>query len=278
MDISDNNAGQKQVAVKTTEFQDYKDPTRLFNAQATELDLIRSISQELKRPDVISNAMATFVRNVIQKLKNDQHISLTDLLRNRIALTKCIRQALDNAHEIAMSETYQQQLELACCDTDNVQTFKFDPNIYEARRTYAPSTGRVFEKHYYPVIDDLRRYTATGNVAEEYQCAEAIELTADVDVWVRNIPNKENAFSLPLPGGKHFYPDFIAHLKDGRVLVVEYKGDSLVTADDAKMKKFVGDVWEKNSGGKGLFLMAVKKDDQGRCVFEQIADKIFLPA
>ena len=104
------------------------------------------------------------------------------------------------------------------------------------------------------------------------------ELTADVDVWVRNIPNKENAFSLPLPGGKHFYPDFVAHLKDGRVLVVEYKGDSLVTADDAKMKKIVGDVWEKNSGGKGLFLMAVKKDAQGRCVFEQIADKIIRSA
>lgn len=277
MDVSDNS-GQKQVSVKTTEFQDYKDPSRLFNAQITELDLIRSISQELKRPDVIPNAMTSFVRNVIQMLKNDQHISLTDMLRNRIALAKCIRQALDNAHEIAMLETYQQQLELACCDTDNVQTFRFDPNIYEARRTYEPSTGRVFEKHYYPVIDDLRRYTAAGNVTEEYQCAEAIELTAEVDVWVRNIPNKENAFSLPLPGGRHFYPDFIAHLKDGRVLVVEYKGDSLVTADDAKMKKIVGDVWEKNSGGKGLFLMAVKKDDQGRCVFEQIADKIFQSA
>lgn len=278
MDVSDNNDGLKQVAVKTTEFQNYKESSRLFNAKATEFDLIRSISQELKRPDVISNAMAIFVRNVIQKLKNDQNISLTDLLRNRIALTKCIRQALNNAHEIAMLETYQQQLELACCDTDNVQTFRFDPNIYEARRAYDPSTGRVFEKHYYPVIDDLRRYTASGNVAEEYQCAEAIELTADVDVWVRNIPNKENAFSLPMPGGKHFYPDFIAHLKDGRVLVVEYKGDSLVTANDAKMKKIVGDVWEKNSGGKGLFLMAVKKDDQGRCVFEQIADKIFQSA
>lgn len=278
MDIADSNGGQKQVSVRTTEFQDYKEPSRLFNAQVTEFDLIRSISQELKRPDVISNAMANFVRNVIQMLKTDQHISLTDMLRNRIALAKCIRQALDNAHEIAMLETYQQQLELACCDTENVQTFRFDPNIYEARRTYDPSTGRVFEKHYYPVIDDLRRDTASGNVAEEYQCAEAIELTADVDVWVRNIPNKENAFSLPLPGGKHFYPDFVAHLKDGRVLVVEYKGDSLVTADDAKMKKIVGDVWEKNSGGKGLFLMAVKKDAQGRCVFEQIADKIIRSA
>ena len=92
--------------------------------------------------------MANFVRNVIQMLKTDQYISLTDMLRNRIALAKCIRQALDNAHEKAMLETYQQQLELACCDTENVQTFRFDPNIYEARRTYDPSTGRVFEKHY----------------------------------------------------------------------------------------------------------------------------------
>ena len=106
------------------------------------------------------------------------------------------------------------------------------------------------------------------------------ELTADVDVWVRNIPNKENAFSLPMPGGKHFYLDFIAHLKDGRVLVVEYKGDSLVTADDAKKKssakfgKEIAEEWDFSSWLSRKMIWGVVSSSKSPTRFFGLLDQV----
>lgn len=66
----------------------------------------------------------------------------------------------------------------------------------------------------------------------------------------------------------------MAETLDGRVLVVEYRGKDYATNDDSKEKRLLGEVWEKNSGGKALFLMAVKKDERGRNVHEQIRGTI----
>ena len=92
--------------------------------------------------------------------------------------------------------------------------------------------------------------------------------------WVRNV-EKEPRFSFWLPTATdYFYPDFIFQLVDGRLLVVEYKGEPYKTNDDSREKMQVGHQWEKSSGGRCLFLMAVEKDDLGRDVARQIADKI----
>jgi len=39
-------------------------------------------------------------------------------------------------------------------------------------------------------------------------------------------------------------PRFVTLLKDGRLLVVEYKGEHVVSADDAKEKDRMGRLWE----------------------------------
>ena len=66
------------------------------------------------------------------------------------------------------------------------------------------------------------------------------------------------------------YPDFVARLADGRLLVVEYKGGDRFTSDEEKEKRLVGELWEKRSGGKGLYLMARNIDDRGRDVRSQL--------
>lgn len=43
-----------------------------------------------------------------------------------------------------------------------------------------------------------------------------------------------------------FFPDFVARLKDGRTLVVEYKGAHLVAKDQDK--KAVGERWAAATG------------------------------
>ena len=79
-------------------------------------------------------------------------------------------------------------------------------------------------------------------------------------------------FWLPLAKRK-FYPDFVAELTDGRILVVEHKGKVYATNDDSKEKCNVGDLWEDKSHGKALFLMTVIEQGKPE-VFDQIAAKI----
>ena len=67
---------------------------------------------------------------------------------------------------------------------------------------------------------------------------------------------RARGFWLPLAKAK-FYPDFVAELTDGRILVVEHKGKVYATNDDSKEKCNVGDLWEEKSEGKALFLMTV---------------------
>ncbi|RKU18974.1 hypothetical protein C6503_08520 [Candidatus Poribacteria bacterium] len=73
--------------------------------------------------------------------------------------------------------------------------------------------------------------------------------------WVRNLERKpQHPFSLQTSTDK-FYPDFVCLLTDGRYLVVEYKGRQLWSADDAKEKREIGELWEARSGEQCLFIM-----------------------
>ena len=40
--------------------------------------------------------------------------------------------------------------------------------------------------------------------------------------------------------------------------------------DDSNEKRLIGELWARKSTGKGLYLMAQKKDEQGRGVREQL--------
>jgi type III restriction enzyme len=79
-------------------------------------------------------------------------------------------------------------------------------------------------------------------------------------------------FWLPLANAK-FYPDFVAELTDGRILVLEHKGADHFTNEDSKQKNNVGALWETKSGGNALFLMTVLESGKPG-LFERIAAKV----
>jgi type III restriction enzyme len=91
-----------------------------------------------------------------------------------------------------------------------------------------------------------------------------------VKTWVRNLAKKAGAsFSLQTSTDL-FYPDFVALLNDGRVLMVEYKGNAYATNDDSVEKRKLGKLWADRSGGNALFLMAERMKD-GLNVAEQLS-------
>lgn len=69
----------------------------------------------------------------------------------------------------------------------------------------------------------------------------------------------------------NFYHDFVCRLKDGRMFVVEYKGEHL--RKDAETDNRIGKAMEKASGGKCLFLM-VFKNENGLDMRAQLKKKI----
>ena len=98
---------------------------------------------------------------------------------------------------------------------------------------------------------------------EEFECARTIDTLPPVKHWIRNLATRpQTSFWLPTSTDR-FYPDFVAELQDGRILVIEYKGAHLADTQDTKEKRNIGQLWAEKSEGKGIFLMAEKRDAQG---------------
>ena len=64
-------------------------------------------------------------------------------------------------------------------------------------------------------------------------------------------------------------PKVVTQLNDGRILVVEYKGQHIVDNADTREKNNIGKLWESKSNGKGLFSI-VQKTKDGLNVDEQL--------
>ena len=148
-------------------------------------------------------------------------------------------------------------------ETSFADGFAFDNRPYPASWFYS---GRYqFKKHFFGSIGELK------GEGEEFDCAQLIDNLPKVKYWIRNLTLRpKTSFWLPTSTDR-FYPDFVALLDDDRILVVEYKGEPYVTNDDSKEKKNIGELWAAKSDGKGVFLLAEKRNNKGESLSEQLA-------
>ena len=104
-------------------------------------------------------------------------------------------------------------------------------------------------------------FTLIGEMGdEESQCAKRVNDHSNVKRWVRNLTHESaGGFSLPLSPGR-FFPDFIAELLDGRVVIIEYKGGHLAQRPEELHKEAVGTLWEARSSGRCAFVRVVDRD------------------
>lgn len=105
---------------------------------------------------------------------------------------------------------------------------------------------------------------------EEVRCAQVIDSLSQVAYWIRNVARHSQSFWLPTTTDR-FYPDFVARLVDGRLLVVEYKGAHIAEGSDTAEKRTIGALWQQRSGGQGLFVV-IEKDVNGRDARQQLED------
>jgi type III restriction enzyme len=240
----------------------------LLPGEWTENDLIRWLDKELRQPDIRQAASLAWLRLCVGQLLARKGFDLALLVRAKFILARKLAERRDECRAAAYNAGYQELLfgPNAAPETSFEYAFRYDPNVYPAKWYY--SGRNRFEKHFYPMVGELE---STG---EECNCAEALDAQSGLKTWVRNLAMQpESSFWLQTSTDR-FYPDFVAETLDGRLLVVEYKGKDYATNDDSKEKKILGEVWAKGSNGRALFVMAVKKDERGRNVHEQIRGTI----
>lgn len=204
----------------------------------------------------------------IHYLTHERHITLSALWRAKFVLGRKLVEQIKHLKKIEASKAYQEFLFAPEAKTDISfeDTFEFYEGMYDGQKPYR---GKFkFKKHYLEIVPEIDG----GDKGEEFQCAGSFERIGEVKHWLRNVSQHPASFRLPLAQG-WTYPDFVAELNDGRLLVVEYKGAHLINDPDTKEKKLIGELWEKKMAGKGLYIMAVK-DDNGKDVYAQLMDKI----
>ncbi len=240
----------------------------LVEGERTEEDLLRYLRARVRHPELGEKEIAQYLARLVSHLLHERGLTLTALFRAQVPLVRAILEEIEALREKVADKGMQT---LLFGTSQRVEAsfqygYNFEPQIYPAKGPYYK--GRYqFQKHFYPVIPDL---TESNKADTEFACAMAIDRHSKVKFWVRNLVRQPAAsFSLPL-ANNNFYPDFVVELHDGRMLVVEYKGEGYKTTDDSREKTAIGNLWAEKSNGQCLFLFAVEKDDQGRNVYQQL--------
>ena len=209
--------------------------------------MVQIIGQRhLPHPDVTKPAAKVFIHRALDAVMQAMGYSLDQLARYKYEVRRCL------GEEIQTLRASREVLNFLALFPANAGTFEtssdlailFDEQSYAYNQPY--KGARTFNKHYFPIIGDLKPE------GEEFRCAVWLDEQPQVRFWLRNVDRKPNAFWLQLSGAR-FYPDFVAMLTDGRILVVEYKGAHLAQA--AEEKRRVGELWGEASDGQCLFAM-----------------------
>jgi type III restriction enzyme len=224
----------------------------------TEEALIGWLDRNIDHRDIPAGESAQFLRKVIngQKAKHG-FFNVTELALDRYRLRDEIAARIQEHRNSERKAAFQALLlpdsPLVVSDTQTIDFLKagYEPSwVYEG--------GFQFRKHYFGAKPgELREKTANGELTEEFRCAQWLDNCDAVKFWVRNLARKSTSFRLQT-SSDWFYPDFVCQLNDGRVLVVEYKGEHLDDSADAQEKRALGAVWAARSAGHCLFSMPSK--------------------
>jgi type III restriction enzyme len=236
----------------------------------TVANLVAWLDKALQQDDIPQPKMMEWLRQMVDYLIETRKIKLSALMMTKYVLASKGKAKIENARSEARKQAFQTSLfkreSRVMLNFDN--GFEFKEGIYDSEPLY--QGNYKFAKHFLgaykvPMIDG-------GEEGEEFKCALAIDNLPQVKYWLRNVSKNKNSFWLPTSTDK-FYPDFVAMLNDGRILVAEYKGSHLIDSKDTKEKQMIGELWEKQTDGKGLFIIAEKSKD-GLAMDELIRKKI----
>lgn len=279
--------GVEEFAIRETarKFEIDLDGTRIayqfaMEEQQTSLDvdvegwtpeaLVLWLDRQVRQPDIGQSDLVGWLSLVVNHLVVSRDLRMAALMRCKFILARKVREKISTIRQKVREGVYQRHLFApgAKPEVSFDHAFAFEDGMYRDQRRYRGNWKPI--KHFLgprdvPVFDGAED-------GEEFHCAQVIDSLPNVKYWIRNISKHSASFWLPTSSGK-FYPDFVAMLDDGRLLVVEYKGAHIAESSDTAEKRAIGELWERRSEGRGLFVLAEESVD-GKDTRTQISEKI----
>lgn len=236
----------------------------------SEQTLVLFLDRQVRDKFIGQGELVRWLTELVGYLTGPRNIPLSALMQCKYPLARKVKERIAQIRANERERVYQRSLFApeAKAEISFDNGFLFADDMFAGVRTYRGSYR--FSKHF-TGWDQVAAFDGAED-GEELHCAKMIDSLPQVKHWIRNVPRHPDAFWLPTASGR-FYPDFVAELISGAILVVEYKGAHLTDAADTDEKRAIGALWEKASAGKGLFLMAEKQVD-GKDVRAQLLGKV----
>ena len=230
--------------------------------------LVLWLDRQVRQMDIPQIELLRWLRDLVGHLLRARGMTLAALMRCKFLLAGKIVNKIKAIRQQERQGVYQRCLLVpdanAAVSFDNA--FTFTDGMYRDQRRYR---GHWKPRKHFLGPDNVPAFDGAED-GEEARCAQVIDSLVRVAYWVRNVARHPASFWLPTATDR-FYPDFVARLADGRLLVVEYKGAHLAEGSDTAEKQTIGALWQRKSGGQGLFIV-VEKFVDGKDVRQQLED------
>lgn len=230
----------------------------------TPASLVRWLDGKVRDQRIGQPEMLAWLGDVVTYLNRDRNLPLAQLMRCKFILARKLGDKLKGFRQAERDKVYQLNLFApeARLEVSFDDGFEFFDEMYADVPKYR-GTKFAFRNHFMG-RDEVPAFDGVEG-GEEEQCALVIDGLPGLKYWTRNVSRHRNSFSLPTSTDK-FYPDFVAAMDDGRLLVVEYKGKDRTPEEsrDSREKDQIGQQWAKASAGKAVFVMAtIENKDAG---------------
>ncbi|QDU55951.1 DEAD/DEAH box helicase [Aeoliella mucimassa] len=222
----------------------------------TDVEIARWLDRELHRGDSLQglphSQSQPWLAKIVDGLIDARGLQRGMVVRRRHELAKVLRvKVADHGRQQIRKATDQlfQTMPEAVLTSDEHAVWIEEQEFKPAR---LDDSAVRFNKHAFDQIGEMND--------EERLCAQHIDAHDNVERWIRN-PEREpqGGFWLPKSPGK-FFPDFIVELKDGRIVIVEYKMGKMSNDPEELHKKSVGVLWAARSEGRCGFAWVVAKN------------------
>ncbi len=230
--------------------------------------LVRWLDSQVRAQDVGQQDLVHWLSDLVGYLIDARGMHMAALMRCKFILARKVRSKIGTIRQQERKSVYRQYLFApnAGVEVSFDSAFRFQEGMYRDERRYRGPWRPL--KHF---LTHVPAFDGAPD-GEEFQCAQALDSLEEVRFWLRNVARHSASFWLPTATDK-FYPDFVAQLKDDRLIVVEYKGARDIKSDDTHEKRTIGELWERRSDGKGIFVV-VEMNRDGKDMRTQLAEKI----
>ncbi len=215
--------------------------------------LVLWLDRHVRQPDIGQGDLLGWLSGLVNHLTVSRRMHIAALMRCKFILARKVCEKIAAIRQSERECVYQRHLFApdAKPEISFDHAFAFRAGMYQDQRRYR---GHWKPSKHFLGPDRVPAFDGAEN-GEEFRCAHVIDSLPGMRFWIRNVARHHHSFWLPTASGR-FFPDFVAMLKAERLLVVEYKGAHIADGSDTAGKRAVGTLWERQSDGKGIFVLA----------------------